>query len=240
MAIAPNTPEFNLLFILVIIVLIVKSGFTIYLGNKVLKRKKETGKLEIDFLFSIFILGLCAVISRIILTYYDFFLVQFDENRLWIYPNVIYWKISTLISSFGLVLVLYTIDKKVLKNKFKGILAYYALTVLLIQFFWPVNIKTDFEFVSSLIIYGLIAFAVIPIIFLYLAIKTPGLRNVCLLMFFGILIYAGGSFLVGETVLDPIRDAFGEQVDFPMYVIFYISKIIGISMLALGVTRFSM
>ncbi len=239
MAIAPNTPEFTFLFLLVIIVIMVKAGFTIYLGTKVIKRKKEKGKFELDFLFSIFILGLCAVISRAILTYYDFVLVQFDANKLWIYPNVIYWKIGGMISALGLILVLFTIDKKVLNNKFKGILAYYGLIILLIQFLWPVNTKQDFEFASSLVIYALIVFAVIPIVFLYLAIKTPGLRKVCMLMFFGIIIYAGGSFLVSENFLAPIRDTFGEQVDFIVYVIFYLSKIIGISMLALGVTKFS-
>jgi hypothetical protein len=240
MAIVPNTPEFTFLFILVIINLAVKMTFAIYLGSKVARRNKEKGKFEFDFLFSVFIVAVGAFISRSIYLYYDFVLVQFNEANLWIYPNVVYWKWGGLIGALGLITVLYTIDKKVLNNKFKGIIAYYALTVILIQFFWPINTKEDFEFASSLMLFGLIAFAVIPVIFLYLAVKTPGLRGICLLMFFGILIYAGGSFIVSENFLAPIREAFGEQADFTAYVIFYVSKIIGLGMLVYGVTRFSL
>ena len=187
-----------------------------------------------------FIVAIGAVISRAIYSYYDFLLVQFDAARLWIYTNVIYWKWAGLIGAIGLISVLYTIDKKVLNNKFKGIFAYYALIVIMIQFLWPVNSKGDFEFVSSLVILALLAFAIIPVVFLYLAIKTPGLRGVCLLMFFGIIIYAGGSFLVSENFLAPIRDSLGEGVDFTVYVIFYLSKIIGLGMLVYGVTKFSL
>lgn len=240
MAITPNTPEYTFLFILVIGVLVVKMTFAVYLGSKIYKRNKEREKFEFDFLFSVFIVAIGAFISRVIYMYYDFFLVKFDADNLWRYPNIIYWKWAGLIGAIGLISVLYTIDKKVLNNKFKGVFAYYSLIVILIQFLWPVNSQEDFEFVSSLVILALLAFAIIPVMFLYLAFKTPGLRGVCLIMFFGIIIYAGGSFLVSENFLAPLRESIGEGVDFPVYVIFYVSKIVGLGLLVYGVTKFSL
>jgi len=240
MTIEPNTFEFSFLFILVLIVIAVKIIMSIYLGIKVRKKKKEEGEFKLNFLFSIFILAIAAAVSRAIYTYYDFFLVGFDPDQLWRYPNVIYWKYAGFISALGLVFVLYTIDKKVLSNKFKGILAYYALFFVVLQFVWPINSKADFETASLIGVFGIVAFAIIPIIFLYLAIKTPGLRKECLMMFLGIIIYAFGSLLVSENFLAAIRDALGEQIDVTIYTIFYVSKIVGISLLAFGVSQFSL
>ena len=240
MAIVANTPEYTFLFILGLCVLIVKFTLSIYLGKKVIEKKRESGEFSFDFLFSIFILMVCALISRSIYIYYDFFLTEFTASELYKYPNVIYWKLAGFIGPLGLVTVLYAVDKKVLKNKFKGILAYFSLAVLIVLLFYPITTKEDFEFVSTIGLIGILPFILIPVIFLYLAIKTPGLRTTCLMIFLGIIIFAFGSILVGENFLAPLRSLYGVQVETIAYTIFFISKIIGLTLLAVSVTKFTL
>jgi len=240
MTIAPNTFEFNLLYVLTLILITVKVLLSVFLLRRILIKKKEDGKFTMDFIFSIFILILCAAISRAIYFYYDFYLTQFDPDKLWRIPNVYYWKIAGFIGSCALSFVLFVTDKKVLSFKFKGIFAYFVLTIASIQLLWPINSSSDFIFVSSIGIYASLAAILLPIIFIYVGIKTPGLRKVCFMIVVGIIIYAIGSFLVSENILAPLREIYGSPAEITAFFLFLTFKITGLSLLAYSVTKFTL
>ncbi|MGV9200514.1 MAG: hypothetical protein ACOC4M_17030, partial [Promethearchaeia archaeon] len=134
MSLNPDTFEYRLFFILTVIILITKVVLAIYLGKKIHNKKKREKELKIDFIFSVFILMVCLFISRLLYTYFDFFLTQFDNQKYYIMPNILYWKIASFVAAAGFAFTLYVIDKKVLKFKLKGSLAYLYLAAALFQF----------------------------------------------------------------------------------------------------------
>lgn len=240
MSIEPNSYEFNLFFTLTIVVLAAKLLLALYLAKKILDKKKETGKISFDFIFSVFVMMLCLFISRLFFTYFDFFLTKFDESKYWKMPNIIYWKIASFISTLGFLIVLFIVDKTVLNFKFKGVLSYLMLIINIVQLLYPVNSAKDFEFVSSLSYISLGIGAIIPLIFLYIGIKTPGLRNISFLIVSAIIIYVIGGLLVGENILEPLRKTFGPQIHITVFFIFLISKIVGLCLLTYAVSKFSL
>ncbi len=225
---------------MILIVIATKFALSAYLLKKVLDKKKSGGEFKFDFIFGVFILMICLGISRSLYFYYDFFMTQFDPDKLWRYPNVMVWKIAGLISTIGIVFLLYILDKTVLHFKFKGLLSIAILIIALVQFFYPINSAEDFVFVSSLGFFGVMFALIIPLVFLYLGIKTPGLRKVCFLIVFGIIVYSLGSFLVSENVLAPLRESFGSRIEVTAFLIFALAKIFGLTVLAYAVTKLTL
>ncbi len=237
MAIEPNTFEFNLLFALILIVIATKFTLSAYLLKKILDKKKSAGAFKLDFIFGVFILMICLGVSRSIYFYYDFLMTQFDPDKLWREPNVTVWKIAGFISALGVVFLLFVLDKSALHFKFKGLLAIVVFAISLVQLLYPIHNSADFKFVSSLGLLGIVAGIIIPVVFLYIGIKTPGLRKVCFLIVLGIVVYSLGSFLVSENVLAPLRKSFGSQIEVTAFLIFALAKIFGLTTLAYTVTK---
>ena len=238
MKISPNTFEYNLFLTLIIIILCFKLSLAIYLFTLSYKKKKETGKFTFDFLFSMFVLMTCLFISRLLYMIFDFYLTQFDTSTAYLQPTITVWKFAALTANIGFIVVLYIIDKKVLNFKLKGILAYITAIAAAIQFLYPVNSQEDFTIVSTIGFIGDIAGIAIPLIFLYIGIKTPGLRKTAFMIAFGVIIYVIGSNLVVEPILAPIREAYGLTGQITIYFIFFTLKIIGLSMFTYGFVNF--
>ncbi|MHA1294341.1 MAG: hypothetical protein ACTSQJ_16985 [Promethearchaeota archaeon] len=239
MIIEPNSFEYNFLFALYIVLLSTKLILVIYLGKKVIKRRKEEDFKAFDFIFSVFVLMICAFISRLLYFYFDFVLTKFDSDTFYLVPNVIIWKLAGFIGSLGFAFVLFTIDKKVLNFKFKGIFTYIIIATALFILFYPVNTSEDFEFVSALGLIPNLIGSVIPIIFLYIGIKTPGLRKTAFIIAFGVIIYGIGANLVNEITIAPLREIYGHQVVILMFFLFLVFKITGLIMVSYGATKFS-
>lgn len=238
MEITPGSLNYNILFTLIIIVIIFKALLSGYLFYKIIKKTKKEGKFEFDFLFSIFVLILFLCISRSILLYYDFFLTYFNPDLFWIYPNIIYWKLADLFPITGFVIMAFIMDKKALNFKLKGVVGYVIAGLEVFKMLYPVNSEEDFRFISS---FGLIQSAILVIIpagFLYIAVKSDTLRNLAIIIILGISIYALGGILIGESVLAPLRELFGENVHVSVFFVFVITKIVGLSMLAYAMTKF--
>ena len=240
MELEPNQLEYQIFLILTIFVIIFKFILAIYLGVKLKKKNKNREGFKLDFLISIFILIMTLAISRIFYMYFDFFLTEFNNELYYVMPNILYWKLATFISAIGFVIVLYVIDKTVLSFKFKGGLALVLLVAALIQLLFPVDSSADFQFVSSFSFAAVAVGIVIPLIFLYIGYKTPGLRKVAFIMALGVIIYGIGGLLVGEAVLNPLRVLLGDTIHIPIFFIFLTTKIVGLSLLAWGVTEFSL
>ncbi len=232
--------EYNLFLALTIILLCIKLVLSIYLGKMVLKRKKEIGKFQVDFLFSFFVFMVSLFVSRLVYMYFDFALTFFDPKLYPLMPNVIFWKIGAFSSAIGYIFVLFIVDKKVLKFKFKGILAYISFALAVLMLVWPVNSAQDFQIMSGLGIAIGLSGLLIFFIFIYLAIKIPGLRNTSLLIAFGLVIYAIGAAIINESLLAPLRVIYGPQIHIVLYFVYMIMKITGLLMITKGVINFKL
>ncbi len=238
MKVEPNSLEFNVFLVLIIILLIFKLALVLYLCTEVNREKNRTGKITFDFLFSILLLFICLFISRILYLFFDFFLTQFDTSKAYLEPAITVWKFASLSANIGYIIVLFTIDKKVLDFKLKGLLGYIMTVAAIIQFVYPVSSPEDFEVVSAIGAAANIVAITIPIIFFYIGIKTPGLRKICFLIAFGVIIFAIGSNLAVEPILAPVRATYGLAGQITMYFLLFTFKIIGLAMFTYGVMNF--
>ena len=241
MSLEPNTFEFNLFFILTIILLVAKFLIIVYIGVKIYSRKKETGKMTFGFMTSMFILFICLFISRLIYTMWDFLLTEFDPSRFYIMPNVIYWKIGALINAFGYAIVLFTIDKKIFDFKFKGIFADIVIIVGIVQIIYPTNSSQDFDVISTISLLSNVISIVFPTMFFYIGLKSPqssGYRKLAFLIAIGVIIYAIGSNLVIEGFIIALESIFGTNTRITLYFLFLVFKITGLIILTNGVIAF--
>jgi len=235
-ALDPNSFQYTLFLSLTIILLIVKTLLTLYILRKILEKKKETGQFKIDFVFGMFILFICLIISRVIYIYFDFFLTYFDSEVY--YKHVLYWKLGFLPSAVGLAVVNYILDKKILNFKLKGITAYMILGGAILVLFWPVNSQEEFQTISAISFISSAGTILIPIIFIYLGIKIPGLRKTAFMITIGFAIYALGPILVNDAILDVLRTAYGEEMHVIIFFLFITLKIIGLIIISYSVTKF--
>lgn len=239
MKLSPNSFEFQLFLTLTVIILVVKLVFIAYLGLKVNAKRKETGGLSLDFLTGIFLLFICLFVSRLFYLFFDFVFTQFDTSTAHLEPAITFWKLAALTANIGYIISLFVIDKKVLNFRFKGFFAYILAIAAVIQFFWPVNSPEGFQIVSTINLFAFILAVLIPIIFLYIGIKTPALRKTSFTIAFGVIIFAIGSLLTIEAISLPLRNAYGVGAVIGIYFLHFLLKAIGLGMFSYGVTKFS-
>ena len=165
--------EFNIFFVLTIILIVVKLVLCLFLGIKIYYQKKEAGIFYFGFIFGVFIFVFTMLISRIMFFYFDFFLTKFHSQTYYKMPNLLWWKIAMLINSIGAAVFIFITDLKTFDFKLKGLLAYVIMILGIIQFIYPVNSSQDFEILSYFDLRFLIIGILIPIYFYYLAYKSP-------------------------------------------------------------------
>ncbi|MBD3338694.1 MAG: hypothetical protein GF353_06285 [Candidatus Lokiarchaeota archaeon] len=238
MALQPGTFEFQLFFGLTIVLLIFKLLVAALLFLQVLRKTKETGKFSFDFLFSMFILMICLFFSRLIFLFYDYFFTRFNPDTFHKEPNVLLWRFAMIISILGYAILLFVLDKKVLGFKFKGIFTYIMIIAIILIAVYPVSTPTDFIVLSGFGAVGAVSALIIIFIFLYIAIKTPGLRKSSLMISIGVLIYAIGAILVLQPIVAPLRAAYGNDIQTLMFGLFFLFKMVGLGLFAYGVLKF--
>lgn len=241
MKIEPNTFEYEFLLTLVIIIVIVKGIFSLYLLKKLFEKKEKEGKFQVDFLFCAFIFMVSLFISRILLIYYDFFLTYLDPSLFHLKPNVYIWKIANFPATLSISLMLYTLDKKVINFKLKGVLAYITLGVGFFQLLYPVNSAEDFQFIQNVGFIGIMVSLVLPFFFIYIAKISPrgsDLQKSSIALAIGIIVYAIGGNFVSETFLAPARDLYGDGVIITMWTLSLIIKLSGLGLLTYGARKF--
>ncbi|TFG30735.1 MAG: hypothetical protein EU532_00145 [Promethearchaeota archaeon] len=236
----PNSVDFLLRIAFTIILLITQLLLSVYLLNKILNKKKDTGTVQFDFLFSAFILLVSLSVSLLIFAHFNFNLTHFDPNKYHLYPFVFIWKLASLISLIGFTLVLHVIGKEVFKFRFKGILAYIILLVAIIQFLWPVSEPEDFEFITMLGLVGNIVAVIMTIIFFNMGKRNPGLRIACYLIALGVFVYAIGSALLVETILIQLEIVFGTEIRVFLYALSLSLNTMGLILAIYGVVKFSL
>lgn len=232
--------EFNSLLIMTIIIIIIKSGLIVFLLWKINKKKKEVGKIKLDILVSIFIYILVLLISRILLLLHDFVYAKFDYKTYHLMPQILLWKISFFLVFIGLSIFIYTIDKKALNFKFKGVFSYIEFIIAIVILIFPVNNLADVQILLWVVFFGTIICVIIPIFFLYLAKLSPAnsdLRKISISLALSIVIYGVGGNLININFLLPVSIAFGSIVIIVLWLISLTMKTIGLIILAYGGTK---
>ena len=230
----PDTYE--IIFLLTLVLILVKIIMAIYLGVRLHKTKKEENRVAPLFMVSIMLVMILWTISRIFFAIFDFFLTKFDTTTYALFPNVWFWKFGALFASIGVIIVLWIVDKKILGNKFKGIFAIIMLVSTVAETLYPVTTFADFQVASTIGLIGSLFALLIPILFIYIGIKTPGLRKTAFLLAFGIIIYTLGGGLVSAAIINIFLTAGLTQT--MVYLISTSMKIMGLLMVTIGATRF--
>lgn len=227
--------EFNLFLVLTIIVIITKLALSPYLLKRVLNDKKKTGHLSYNFIFSLFILMVCLLISRLLFFYFDFILTRYDYDKYFIYPNIIFWKVAMFIAFLGYANLLFTIDKKAFDFKFKGILAYIIVASGLFILLYPINSNEDFNTVSMVFSMASLVGIVIPILFIIMGFKTQGdIRKGAFIFALGSILYLVSMNFVNTSVLELLGEMFGSQIRTTMFFLYLVFKVSGLILLTYG------
>jgi len=210
MAFTPE--EITLLQWLTVFIIIVKWSLVCVLAVKLYQKKKKQ-RLEItDFFVGVFVFLLTLAISRVLFFYFDFYLTALDPANFLMGSNLIYWRIASAITGFGVGFLLIVVDKRILSFKLKGILGYIVMGSAVLHLFYPIYTLNDFWTLSTI---GTIAGAsiiIIPIFFLYLGIKVPSNRAVAFLLAIGSICYAIASLGISETFLGPLEQLVGGDI----------------------------
>jgi hypothetical protein len=227
--------DYEIIFLLTLVLIMVKVIMAIYLGARLHKGKKENQVAPL-FMSAIMLVMILWTISRVFFAIFDFFLTKFDTNMYGRFPDVWFWKFGALFASAGVIVVLWIVDKKILGNKFKGIFAIIMLASTILETLWPVSNFDEFQVASTIGLVGSLFALLIPILFLYIGIKTPGLRKTAFVLAFGIIIYTLGGGLVSAAVIDIFIAAGLSRT--MVYLISTLMKIAGLVMVTIGATRF--
>lgn len=230
--ITPYSFEYYLYLVVTILILIITISIALILFRKIFLKKKDSGRFSFDFIFAMFMLYISYFFSRLFYLIFDFILTQFNPTVYHYMPNIIFYKLGDFSISIGFFIVLYFIDKELLSYKMKRIPAILILIIGLVQLFYPVVSRLDFEVVVLL---GYVGFSVVLLIFslfLYVGKKNQSLRKYAYMIAIGILLIPIG------TVFASIAADIVELASI-LYMIFFILLTIGIVIMGYGVLKFN-
>ncbi len=239
MILTPDSLEYKIFFGLTIFLLAVKFSLALYLGIKIRERKKKTGSYSFGFATSVFILMICIFIARLFWFYFDFYLTLFDETTYYLFPNYLYWKIAAFISVIGYTIVVFTVDRKIIDFKLKGVPSYIMGIAAIIILVYPVISPSDFQIISSLLFLANVTAIIIPVLFLYIGYKSPEYRKPAYIIAVGVIVYAIGANILIESLLAFLVEISGFQgTRIIIYFLSMILKTTGLIFYAWGVTLF--
>ncbi len=229
-----SSVDFNTFFILTIVLIVAKIALSLYLGKKIYDKTKETGKFSFGFVPAVLILMICLLVSRLFYMQFDFVYTKFDPNTYYLVPGVYYWKLGSFTSLLGYAIFIFVVDKKLLNFKLKGTVTYLILILAVIQLAYPVNNAQDFQFVSVLTMVGNIVGVLIPIIFIYIGVKSPSdYSKAAYTIAIGVILYAIGANIVVEAIVALFGD-----LRIVLYFLSLLFKISGLVIFSYGMLDF--
>lgn len=239
MTISPGSFVFGLILGLTIFIMVVQAGIFVYLGRRILEKRKEKEIVSFDFIFGVFLLILFLLIARIFYSIFDFYYTQFDQSLYYISPNIWFWKMGEVFTGIGPAILIFIIDKKILGFKFKGILSYILIAGIIAGFVYPVSNTFDFQMVSSIGLISGFGAAIIPIIFIYIASKSTGeVKKIAILILVGFILYIVGSLLVLDNLVTFLVSLYGSNMQIVLYITSTGLKSIGLIIFSFGATKF--
>lgn len=232
MAINPGTLEYNVLLGLTITIVLIKSLLAVRLALVIRRNRRAQGNVTYDFLFAVLVFFLFAAASRVLYAVFDFHFTYFEVSRY--ADHAWWWKAATLCYQLGIAMLLWTLDKRILNNKFRGALAYIVLATGIVVFLYPVQTHADFSTMSSIVIVSGLVATLFPVLFFYVGWKNPPIRRNAWIIAFGAIVYFVGTSLVAEEFLTPLVNEFGAQLQVTFYILSTSLKTVGLLMLAYG------
>ncbi len=232
----PIRDGFELIFIFTLVIVLVKLALVVFMSIKIARKRREEKSVSFAFLASVLFLMICWLVSRLCYIYFDFFLTKFYTYLYYVSPNIWFWKAGSFIAAIGVAVVVWTVDRKILQNKFKGVLAIIMIAAAVTQLVYPVGDKSSFDTVSLIGIVGSLGAFLIPILFLWIGIKTPGLRKIAFAIVFGTIIYVLGNSLPNSNIL-ALFTGLGMSPDL-VYLVSTLMKTTGLILLAIGGSQF--
>lgn len=229
-----NNYEFNLKLVLNLVLLAIKLLFSIFLARVILRKKKEEGTLEFNFITGYFLLLILTALANMFFIY----LLFFDPDTYYLMPIVIIWKLATFFEYLSYLPVFIAIEWRVLNFKLKCIPSSTLLFIALLILIYPIDSQEDIEFLSSFVIVAVIAGLFIFAVFLYIGIKIPGLRKPAFLYIFGAIINTIGQQLGAENLLIYFSEEYGQPIYTSMQIFSLTLRVIGLLMAVIGISQF--
>ncbi len=237
MPIVAFSTEFYAILYITLGVIIVKVILSVLLTQKALLAKKE-GLQSFQFIGSITILMVCLVFSRIFLFIFDFYLTYFDFSLYTVGLNSWIWKFGGIFANLGMIPTAYTVDKKILQGKFKGIPALWIFIWSFAVILYPVNTFQDFEIASTFLMISNLGALIVPGVFIKMVRDTTGtLRNYAILFLIGLILYILAALIVNAAILIKLNELFGQGVELVVYSLQALFKIVGLVLFSFATTR---
>jgi hypothetical protein len=233
MEIDPWSTNYIVILALTCVVLTVKLILILYLGRKIHLKNKDANVTSSGLINAFFIVLIALFISRIFFSIFDFDLTYFNILYYTNSTNIWFWKIAIVISGLGYLYLMLFVDKKILQNKFKGIFAYLFIAGLIFIIVYSPQNSNDFSLMSTILAISMIGVIMIPLVFLYMAIKTPGeVRRTALTVFMGLALYLIGTLAVNEGIVGLMV-----QYEIVLYIISTACKSLGLILITIGATK---
>nr|MDO8111264.1 hypothetical protein [Candidatus Sigynarchaeota archaeon] len=185
---------------------------------------KRKAHVSAPFILAMSLFFLFLTVGRVIFAWFDFVLTNFDDTTYPTYAGV--WKTATAITTFGLALFVYQLEKKPLKNKTKGAITIIIILLIIILVVFPVTDLPSFNIDQYFVVFISIPMLITPFIYFYLAVKVNGYKKTGITIGLGILIYFLGEVSIAEFAVIALHNL-GLDIEL-IYILAQIFKIIGI------------
>ncbi len=196
------------------ILIVIEFRIGIYFLNAYRKNK------ELNFIGSIGMFFLFLLSGRIVLVFFDYYLVNMDP--LLYLEYITQYKLGTGLQAVGLGFFLYVAERAIFqgKDKYLIIMGYgicQALAAILPDFY----LSQGFTTVGALFV------IFIPLSYIYMAIKNKGpIRTQSLFLVTGVIIFALGSLLIGEAIMGTLRVVLGSP--YAVHILSITMKFVGV------------
>ena len=199
--------NFNIAYILTLITITVKLILAIFLFVKY-KNVETVGDKKLTFIMAMLLRIIGLAISRICFFVFDFYMTKYDSDLVYVYPNIVVWKVGMLISMLSAIGIVYVVERDIYEFKTKKIptVVLFFLAVLFL-FILCLITQVLILFLSSWAFLWLVSL-VVPIGFIYLARKTSGqLRKISVMIVLSVLIYSFAGVLISDMILNAMEVA---------------------------------
>ncbi len=223
---------YPILLILYMSLIGIQFGFGIWMLVLYLHSKRES-KTPVPYVLATCIFFILLAVGRVIFAWFDFVLTSFNDIT---YPTYAWaWKIASAITTVGLALFTYQLEKKPLQNKTRGILTVIVLVFVALMIVYPVNDLSSFNIAQYFIVGAIGPIMLTPFIYFYLAAQVPGYKATGVVIGVGMIVYFLGEAAIAEFVVLVIEDlGFTRELIYTMAQIF---KSVGMVLIGAGFVR---
>ena len=202
------------------------------------KNVETVGDKKLTFIMAILLRIIGLGISRICFFVFDFYMTKYDSDLVYVYPNIVVWKVGMLISMLSAIGIVYVVERDIYEFKTKKISTVVLFFLAVLVFVYPVSDNASFDTVSVIVGISVIVSLVVPIGFIYLARKTSGqLRKISVMIVLSVLIYSFAGVLISDMILNAMEVAI-PGIRTPMIIIVPVLKAISLVIMAYAAVNF--